>query len=156
LGQPRSPNRLPQCRKMREAPTRHLAGASSAPRSPPVHQQCYPTFQQPATAACMQDVFQAAVIGAGPAGLVAALALAKSGFSTLLLAPPYEKTRAANDLRTTALIGPSIELLRNLNVWRLCEGAVEPLAAVCIADDRGSIMRAPELLFTASELGMPA
>jgi 2-octaprenyl-6-methoxyphenol hydroxylase len=97
---------------------------------------------------------EAAVIGAGPAGLVAALALARSGIEVTLVAPPYEGARAAADRRTTALMGPSVELLKNLDVWGACGPEAAPIAAVRIADDREGVLRAPEVLFRASELGL--
>src|SRR5215813_8063281 len=59
--------------------------------------------------------FETAVIGAGPTGLVAALALARMGVDVALVGPPAAS--AAADQRTTALVGPSIELLRNVGVW---------------------------------------
>ena len=61
--------------------------------------------------------FEAAVIGAGPAGLATALALARCGVETALLGPPFDAGKAASDRRTTALIGPSVRLMENLGVW---------------------------------------
>ena len=63
---------------------------------------------------------EVAVIGAGPAGLASALALARLGIAVTIVAPPYDAARAAADRRTTALIGPSVELLKNLGVWPFC------------------------------------
>src|ERR1700685_932922 len=56
----------------------------------------------------MSDTFSAevAVIGGGPAGLVAAIALATAGVDTLLIAPPAEP-----DHRTTALLAGSVTAL---------------------------------------------
>jgi 2-octaprenyl-6-methoxyphenol hydroxylase len=58
------------------------------------------------------------------------------------------------DRRTTALLAPSIRLLANLGAWEACAPSAAPIAAVRIADDRGGLIRAPEILFRASELGL--
>ena len=57
------------------------------------------------------------MIGTGPAGLAAALALARMGLETALVGPAFDAGKAAEDTRTTALIGPSVRLLGNLAVW---------------------------------------
>jgi 2-octaprenyl-6-methoxyphenol hydroxylase len=95
-----------------------------------------------------------AVVGAGPAGLAAALSLGALGAEVAIVAPPYEAGRASADTRTTALLRPSIELLKNLGVWTLCEHAAACLTGVRIVDDRGGLLRAPEVLFQAAELGL--
>ncbi|MDZ4367504.1 MAG: FAD-dependent monooxygenase, partial [Afipia sp.] len=52
-------------------------------------------------------IHQAAVVGGGPAGLAAAIALAQAGVDTVLIArrSPYA------DNRTTALLGGSVDFL---------------------------------------------
>jgi 2-octaprenyl-6-methoxyphenol hydroxylase len=102
----------------------------------------------------MSHIPEVAVIGAGPAGLVTALALAQLGMSVSIVSPPYDAARAATDRRTTALIGPSVDLLENLGVWRHCAAGAAPLNAVRIADDREAIVRAAEVVFNARELGL--
>jgi 2-octaprenyl-6-methoxyphenol hydroxylase len=97
---------------------------------------------------------EVAVVGAGPAGLVSALALARCGITVHIMAPPYDRARAAADSRTTALIGPSVQLLKNLGVWPGCAAEAAPFSAVRIADDRGAIWRAPEVVFRAEEAGL--
>jgi 2-octaprenyl-6-methoxyphenol hydroxylase len=102
---------------------------------------------------------EVAVIGAGPTGLVAALALARNGLEVALIAPPADagvRPRGSDtaDRRTTALIGPSVQLLLNLEAWQACAPHAAPLVAIRMADDRQGLIRAPELLFTAAEIGL--
>src|SRR5262245_27546784 len=94
------------------------------------------------------------VIGAGPTGLAAALALSAAGADVAIVAPPYRRASHEADRRTTALLPSSIELLKNLGVWRRCSADSAPLEGVRIADARGGLLRAPEVLFRARELGL--
>jgi 2-octaprenyl-6-methoxyphenol hydroxylase len=96
---------------------------------------------------------RAVVIGAGPTGLTAALALCACGVEVAITAPAYDRTRIEADRRTTALLPGSIELLKNLDVWAACERHAAPLEGVRVVDDRGGLLRAPEVLFKAQEVG---
>jgi 2-octaprenyl-6-methoxyphenol hydroxylase len=93
-----------------------------------------------------------AVIGGGPAGLAAALALAFLGRDVAVIAPPYAGERPQQDTRTTALLSSSVALMENLGVWQACGRLSAPLAGVRIVDDRGGVLRTPEVLFDAAEL----
>jgi 2-octaprenyl-6-methoxyphenol hydroxylase len=96
--------------------------------------------------------FDIAVIGGGPAGLAAAIALAQSGAKTALIArrAPYA------DNRTTALLGGSVDLLQQLQVWARCEAEAAPLRAMRLVDDTGRLIRAPEVRFSSDEIGLDA
>src|SRR5215470_11282923 len=94
----------------------------------------------------------AAVIGGGPAGLVAALALVHFGVPTVLVAPPPGRV----DNRTTALMAPSVKALDVLGVWSRCRAYAAPLRVMRIADDTGRLWRAPEVRFEAAEIGLEA
>src|SRR5262245_55366507 len=94
------------------------------------------------------------VVGAGPAGLAAALALAALGAEVVIAAPAYDPARTETDRRTTALLLGSVELLKNLGVWHRCGSDCAPVRGVRIVDDRGGLLRAPEVLFKAEELGL--
>jgi 2-octaprenyl-6-methoxyphenol hydroxylase len=101
----------------------------------------------------MSDTISAevAVIGGGPAGLVAAIALATAGVDTLLIAPPAEP-----DHRTTALLAGSVTALETLGVWPACVPHAAPLRTIRLIDATQRLIRAPEVLFTAAEIGLDA
>ena len=101
----------------------------------------------------MSDTISAevAVIGGGPAGLVAAIALATAGIDTLLIAPPAEP-----DHRTTALLAGSVTALETLGVWPACVPHAAPLRKIRLIDATQRLIRAPEVLFTAAEIGLDA
>lgn len=96
----------------------------------------------------------AAVIGAGPTAMAAALALAASRVPVALVGPSYDPDHAVRDRRTTALLPSSLQMLETLGVWELCAEHAAALEAVRIVDDRGGLLRAPEVLFRADELGL--
>lgn len=90
-----------------------------------------------------------AVVGAGPAGLAAALSLAQAGFEVICVGQPFAPT----DTRTTALLQPSIALLDELGVWEDCRAEAAPLNTLRLIDDTGRLFRAPDAAFHAAELG---
>ena len=98
----------------------------------------------------MPACFDVAVIGGGPAGVAAAIALAESGVNTALIArrAPYA------DNRTTALLGDSVDFLEQLGVWSRCGDAAAPLLTMRLVDDTGRLIRAPEVRFSAQEIGL--
>ena len=95
--------------------------------------------------------YRAAVVGGGPAGLAAALALARSGIETVLVAPAPKPDHA--DSRTAALFAGSIQFLMNLGVWKGVEASSAPIVAIRILDDTGRLFRAPEARFEARDAG---
>ncbi len=96
--------------------------------------------------------YEVVVVGAGPAGLAAALGIARQGIRVAVVAP---KAGSA-DTRTAALFTGSLSLLRSLGAWEDCRAAAEPILAIRIVDDMGSLLRAPEVVFTAAEVGLDA
>jgi 2-octaprenyl-6-methoxyphenol hydroxylase len=94
---------------------------------------------------------EVAVIGGGPAGLVSAIALKAAGVDTLLVAP-----RPEDDHRTTALLAGSVTALATLGVWQACLPYAAPLVTLRIVDDTRRLWRAPEVTFTAAEIGLDA
>ena len=94
---------------------------------------------------------EVAIVGGGPAGLTAAIALAEAGIETVLIA-----RRPPPDNRTTALLSGSVDGARD--AWRLValRGASGPADARC-----GSSMRPPGCCarprsFEAAEIGLEA
>lgn len=96
------------------------------------------------------------VVGGGPAGLAAALALAMSGQPTRLAAAPHRPGGHDRDRRTAALFAGSVEFLKNLGVWETCAPLSAPLFGIRLIDDTGGLFKAPEVLFKASEAGLDA
>src|SRR6202048_4217255 len=95
---------------------------------------------------------EVAIVGGGPVGLTAAIALAGAGIETALVAKPS----GAPDNRTTALLASSVTALETLGVWRRCRDDAAPLRVMRIIDDTGRLLRAPEVHFAASEIGLDA
>src|SRR5215212_6538165 len=92
-----------------------------------------------------------AVVGGGPAGLTAAIALATAGIPTILSAG-----RPQQDNRTTALLASSVTALETLGIWSLCADRAAPLRVMRIVDATRRLLRAPEVRFEAAEIGLPA
>lgn len=103
----------------------------------------------------MQKRFETAeivVVGAGPAGLIAALALAETGASVALVAPPAP----AVDHRTTALLSGSVEAMDRVGAWDPVAMTAAALKSMRLVDGTRRLIRAPEITFHASELGLEA
>lgn len=96
--------------------------------------------------------FEAAVVGAGPAGLITGLALARSELQTAVLGPPADP----RDGRTAALFEASVCLLKRIGAWPAIAPHAEPLDAIRLIDATGVLFRAPEVTFRASEIGRDA
>jgi 2-octaprenyl-6-methoxyphenol hydroxylase len=95
---------------------------------------------------------EVAVIGGGPAGLTAAIALAGAGVATALVTG---RAREA-DHRTTALLAGSVNALDTLSVWDGCRAHAAALRVMRIVDDTARLLRAPEVRFDAQEIGLDA
>jgi 2-octaprenyl-6-methoxyphenol hydroxylase len=91
------------------------------------------------------------IVGGGPVGLTAAIALADVGIETALIA-----RTAPPDNRTTALLAGSVQALTLLGVWQHCHEHSAALRVMRIVDATSRLLRAPELRFAAAEIGLDA
>src|SRR5215510_1166212 len=94
---------------------------------------------------------EVAVVGGGPAGLTAAVAIAAAGVPTVLVA-----AWARPDNRTTALHRGAITALETLGVWERCRAQAAAVKVMRIVDDTSRLIRAPEVSFAAAEIGEEA
>jgi len=89
-----------------------------------------------------------AVVGGGPAGLVAALLARHKGASVTLIAPKSPP----RDERTVAMLGASVDILRQTGVWPALESRSAPLRTMRIVDATRRLIRAPLVEFHAHEV----
>lgn len=81
------------------------------------------------------------IAGGGVAGLCGAAAFGAAGFSVLCVDPVAPVTEAAAegaDLRTTAFLQPSVELLEKAGIWQRFAPYAAPLATMRIVDAGGA------------------
>ncbi|MFN3869211.1 MAG: FAD-dependent monooxygenase, partial [Hyphomicrobiaceae bacterium] len=97
--------------------------------------------------------FDVVVVGGGPTGLAAALAMASTGARTAIAAPPHRPAGDRPDMRTAALFPGSVAMLRHIGAWDDVAASCAPLAGIRLVDDRDALFRAPEVTFRASEIG---
>jgi 2-octaprenyl-6-methoxyphenol hydroxylase len=97
--------------------------------------------------------FDVGVIGAGPAGLCAAVLTALGGARVALVGPADAN---AGDTRTSALFAASMGVLARTGVWPALEPAAAPLAAIRIVDRVSRDDHPSTVMFEAAEIGAAA
>ncbi len=112
-----------------------------------IHRECEASGVELKSASL--EKFDAAVVGGGPAGLIAALLLAAGGAKTICFAPPSPR----KDLRTSALMQGSVAILEAVGVWDELVSVSAPLRVMRLIDDTGRLLRAPSVEFNSDELG---
>ncbi|MBZ8132485.1 FAD-dependent monooxygenase [Afifella sp. IM 167] len=98
------------------------------------------------------EKFEVCVVGGGATGWAAALVAAAAGRETAILAPPADFPLG----RTAALFAGAVELLTSLGAMETLAQSAAPLKAMRLIDDTGRLLRAPEVIFWASEIGLEA
>jgi 2-octaprenyl-6-methoxyphenol hydroxylase len=93
--------------------------------------------------------FDVAVVGGGPAGLAAAVALADAQVRVALIAP----RPSTDDWRTTALLGASVHFLERHGIWSALGAVAAPLRRMRLVDASNRLFRAPDVTFDAREIG---
>jgi 2-octaprenyl-6-methoxyphenol hydroxylase len=96
--------------------------------------------------------YNIAIVGAGAAGLSAAIAFARDGFDTVLIGG----LDARRDGRTVALLNGSVRFLEALGVWPALAPKAAPLETMRIIDDTGSLFRPPPASFSSREIDLDA
>lgn len=102
----------------------------------------------------VDDVFDVIVCGAGPAGLASACGLADAGLRVAVCGyrPAHSPTNP--DMRTAALFVPAIAYLKSLGVWGALAPSCAALYGIRMIDDTDDLLRAPETLFHATDVGL--
>jgi 2-octaprenyl-6-methoxyphenol hydroxylase len=95
-----------------------------------------------------------AIVGAGPAGLAAAIALRQAGWDIICAGPLPSPDKP--DRRTTALLSGSVQLLERLGVWEALRDHAAPLRRLHLIDRTRRLFRAPDIAFDAGEISAEA
>jgi 2-octaprenyl-6-methoxyphenol hydroxylase len=102
-----------------------------------------------ASAAIDADIL---VIGTGAAGLSAAIALAKSGFSVIAVGAIEQHGKG----RTVALFEASLRFYRALGVWPELADCAQKIEAIRMVDATDARLPIPPIEFAAREIDLPA
>lgn len=92
------------------------------------------------------------VSGAGPAGMIAALELARAGRAVTLAGPLSNR----DDQRTTALMMPSLDRLDAFGIGEALRKAGAPLKVMRIVDATRRLIRSAPVSFHSAEIGRDA
>lgn len=108
----------------------------------------HPSLSHPAN----EPASKVLIVGGGAVGLIAAIAAARSGLGTRLIAGPAPR----RDGRTVALFDGSIAFLESLGLWQGLSKQTAPLEKLTIIDDTGNLFRPPPVTFSSFEIGLDA
>ena len=106
-----------------------------------------------------REVYDVVIIGGGIAGLTASAMFSKLGLDTLCVEPvepPNDPDQINTDLRTTAFLWNSIEVLKNAEAWNSLKEHAEPLKGMRIIDSGGKNNQIRSAIcFDATEINKP-
>ena len=94
--------------------------------------------------------FDVVVVGAGLAGLAAALGFARAGLSAVCVG----RLERSAPGRTVAVHGQSLDILEGLGVLAQIEANAAPMRVMRLVDDTGSLFAPRPVDFRASEIGL--
>ncbi len=102
--------------------------------------------------------FDAVVVGAGPAGVIAAILLARNGLKTASVGVGSTVDKSNNatrrsDPRTSALMQGAIRLLDRIGAWEQLQPFCAPLQRLRLVDATDWSVKAPTVEFDAAEIG---
>jgi 2-octaprenyl-6-methoxyphenol hydroxylase len=100
----------------------------------------------------MSHDYDIAVIGAGPAGQIAAIAMARGGRRVALVGPEPD----GSDRRTTALMDQSLAMMERFGLWQELKPEAAALTVMQIIDGTKRLLRAPTVAFRSAEIGLDA
>jgi 2-octaprenyl-6-methoxyphenol hydroxylase len=101
----------------------------------------------------LSDMPNITILGGGPVGWLAALALADACPPGTPLRIVTGRRMPAEDGRAAAIIGKSMDILRDLQLEGTFRAAGAPLAAIRLIDATGRLLRAPTTMFRATDIG---
>ena len=105
----------------------------------------------------MESEWDIIVVGGGIAGLATTALLAKLNLRVLCIEPQLpsnSKESKSADLRSTAYLVKSIDLLKDIGAWDYLENHAEQLKVMRICDYGNSIERTQETCFDSREIGL--